>query len=453
MNRRAVTLLFVAIAGCALYSDVTIVPLSVQPANIEHPNDLSAMIRKADLVRAVQLAPAIEAKRSSAQELAALGNAELISGRYNEARRHLRAAIDLSPFRTTYSNIAWDLSQVEYMTDNYEASLEWARIAAEHGMVIKTWHTDYLAALSGLNVYQISGHRVERVSMRTTKPDVPRIEVRLNKSKTVPGIIDSGAVTSIVSQQLATQLGLKLLGDFQGTFTGLLGEPIPVHFALLDTMEIGDMTVSKVPVAIMADDKMKFFTAGKREIHIDLLIGTSFLKQFRTELDFRRNLVTFTALTSADRRPSPDQNIFIEAFRPAVRGTINRHGWYMFILDTGSEVTFLNQKHIEDFPIQLLAPKVHSAMLQGLGGAQKHGPKVENVELGFDKWAGVFHNLPMYDSSETDRTAGIVGENYLRNFIVTIDFGKMRLDLTPINPLGPLPEILSPTQKPQLPPS
>jgi hypothetical protein len=306
-----------------------------------------------------------------------------------------------------------------------------------------------LASLAGVNVYQVSGRRVERVNMRSSRPDVPRIDVRLNKAKTVQGIIDSGAVVSIVSQRLADELKIKSLGDFQGTFTGLLGEPIPVRFALLDTMEIGDMVVSKVPVAIMADDMMKFFIAGKNEFHIDLLIGTNFLKEFRIELDYRRNQVTFTPLTSADRRPATDQNLFIEGFRPAVRGTINRHGWFMFVLDTGSEVTFLNEKHIEDLPIQLLAPKVHSAMLQGLGGAQKHGPKVENVELGFDKWAGVFHNLPMYDSTEADRSAGILGENYLRNFVVTIDFGKMRMELVPVNPLTTAPELFDPGAKPQ----
>lgn len=453
MKRLLLALLAVTIARCTLYSDVTIVPLSVQPGNIDQPSDLNTMIRKADLVRAVQLAPAIEAKRNrSVQELAALGSAEMISGRYDEARRHLRAAIDLAPFRTVYSTIAWDLSQLEYMANNYEASLDWARIAVDHGMVIKKWHMEYLAALSGVNVYQVSGRRVERVSMRSSHPDVPRVEARLNKTKTVSGIIDSGAVICIVSEQLAAELGLKPLGDIRGTFTGLLNEPIPVRFALLESMELGDMVVSKIPVAIMADEKMKFFITGKKEFRIDLLIGTNFLKEFRTELDFRRNQVTFTSLTSADRRPVPDQNLFIEGFRPAVRGTINRHGWFMFILDTGSEVTFLNEKHMEDLPIQLFAPKVHSAMLQGLGGAQKHGPKVENVELGFDKWAGIFHNLPMYDSVEADRTAGIVGENYLRNFIVTLDFGRMRLDLKPINPFVGNPDISIDTQ-PIRPPS
>src|SRR5436309_12818111 len=115
MNRRLAALVAMAIAGCALYSDVLIVPLTVQPANIEHPNDLNSMIRKADLVRAVQLAPSIDAKHSrSAQELAALGNAEMVSGRYDEARRHLRAALDLAPCRNVSATITWYLSELDY---------------------------------------------------------------------------------------------------------------------------------------------------------------------------------------------------------------------------------------------------------------------------------------------------------------------------------------------------
>ena len=41
--------------------------------------------------------------------------------------------------------------------------------------------------------------------MRSGRPEVPRVDVRLNKLKTVPGIIDSGAVLSIVSQRLADE--------------------------------------------------------------------------------------------------------------------------------------------------------------------------------------------------------------------------------------------------------
>jgi len=420
-------------AACAsLTADVQIVPLTVTPANIERGSDIASMIRKADLVRAVSLAPIIDQKGSqSANELAAIGKAELIAGRYDDARRHLRAALSLEPFRTTYALVAWDLSQLEYMTNNFEASLDWARVAGEHGIVVRPWHTEYLASLQHIDTYQLSGPKTTWVPMRVGKPEVPRVELKAN-TKPVSAIIDSGAVLSIVSQKLAASIPVRSLGEFHGDFSGLLGEPIQVRFGLLDTLQIGEMTLSNVPVAIMPDDKMKFLVAGKKEFHIDFLLGANLLKEFKTDLDFRHNTVTFTHLTGADRHPTADQNLYIDAFRPVVRGAVNRHGWFLFVLDTGSEVTFLNEKQIDSLPIQVLAPKIHNAMLQGLGGTQKHGPKVENVEIGLDRWAGIFHDLPMYDSGEADKTTGIIGENFLHNFVVTIDFGRMKLELNPI---------------------
>ncbi len=425
-------LLLVA-AGCSLETQVQIVPLKYTSADVQRGTDLPSMIRKADIMSAVSLASVVEQKQHrSASELASLGQAEMIAGRFDEARRHLRAAIDLQPFRTTYATIAWDLSQLEYMCNNYDASLEWARIASDHGVIVRTWHMQYLEALANVNVYAFRGPRSERIPMRVSKPDVPRVDVKLNKTRIVSGIIDSGAVVSIIPEGLAASLPVRSLGNFDGSFSGLVAEPIPVRFGILDSVQLGDMTLENVPVAIMSDKKMRFLVNGKNEFHMDLLLGANLLKEFRTDLDFRRNLVTFTHLTNADRHPAPDQNLFYESFRPAVRGFVNRRGWYLFILDTGSEVTFLNEKELADLPIQALAPKIHSAMLQGLGGAQKHGPKVQNVELGLDKWGGVFKDLPMYESPEVDRTTGIVGENFLRNFIVTIVFGRMRLDLSPI---------------------
>jgi hypothetical protein len=248
----------------------------------------------------------------------------------------------------------------------------------------------------------------------------------------VSAIVDSGAVLSIVSQSLASSLPVRSLGDFEGTFSGLLGEPIPVHFGILDSVEVGRMVIANVPVAIMPDDKMKFLVSGKKEFKIDFLLGAHLLKEFRIELDFRRNNLTLTRIPPSARRPVADQNLFIEQFRPAIRGTVNRHGWFVFILDTGSEVTFLNERQLGALPIQIFAPKVHNATLQGLGGAKKHGEKLENVEIGIDRWAGTFHTIPMYDAGEHERTTGIVGENYLKNFDVVIDFGRMRVDLAPV---------------------
>jgi hypothetical protein len=417
------------LAGCALYTDVSIAPLIVMPTGIERGSDVASMVRKADYLRAIELASLVEGRpRRSYQELAALGAAELASGRYDAARHHLRAALDLEPPRVVFAGVAWDLAQVEYMRNNYESSLDWAQSAVDHGLNVKRWHIDYLRALKSVHVYRFSGLPSDELAMKIGRPDVPRVDVKLNKTRTLNAVVDSGAVLCIISEHYAGALQLQQIPDVEGTFYGLLGEPIAVHFAVLRSLELGDIVVENVPVAIMPDDKMKFLVTDKKEFNIDFLLGANLLKEFRIEMDFAREAITFTHLTEADRRPAPDQNLFIEGFRPIVRGMINRHGWFTFVLDTGSEVTFLNQAQLARLPVKAIAPKMHDATLQGLGGSKKRGGRLDDIELGIDRWAGTFRTIPMYDSGD-ERASGILGENFLKNFRVVLDFGRMRLDL------------------------
>lgn len=427
----ASALVAVAATGCALYSDVSIGPLIILPTKIDRGADIQQMIRKADYLRALEMAPSIEGRQKpSAPDLVSLGYAEMAAGRYDSARQHLRAALALNPTRTSYAEAAWHLSQVDYMTNNYATALEWAGIANEHGLTVMQWHTDYLRALRDVASYQFEGAARDDLEMRIGRPDVPRIELRMNNLREpITGVIDSGAVLSIMSERLAATVSPRILDVKGGTFFGLLGEPIPVRFGLVDSLHLGLITVRNVPVAIMPDEKMKFFVSGDREFSMDFLLGANLLKEFRMELDFARNRATFTRLTTADRRPAANQNLFFENFRPVVRGTIQKRGWFVFIVDTGSEVTYLNESQLRSMPIDYFTPRVHSATLQGLGGSRKRGSKIEDVEIGVDKWAGTFKTLPMYTGNENERAVGIIGENFLKQFRVVIDFGTMRMDL------------------------
>ncbi|HVS30486.1 MAG TPA: retroviral-like aspartic protease family protein [Thermoanaerobaculia bacterium] len=417
---------------CALYTDVTIQPLIVSPEKIERGADIHSMLRKADYLRAVGMASSIEARqRPNATDLLALGTAELASARFDSARKHLRTALDLSPDRQTYAEIAWALSQIEYLTNSYATSLEWARLASQSGLTVLQWHLEYLEAMSSVPAYRFGGMPSDEIQLFIGRPDVPRVNVRINREgEPHSAVIDSGAVLSIMSERLAATTSIRILPIGRGTFYGLLGEPILVRFGLLDSLELGAVVVENVPVAIMPDEKMRFVVRDRKEFHIDLLLGANLLKEFRMELNFSRNRATFTRLTSRDRNPAPDQNLFFDNFRPHVRGTVNRHGWFLFVIDTGSEVTYLNEAQMSRLPINSFAPRVHSATLQGLGGAKKRGAKIENVELGFDRWAGVFRTIPMYSAGEHDRSIGIIGQNFLQKFNVVMDFGTMRLNLS-----------------------
>lgn len=420
----------VLLSGCTLYNEVSIKPMPMTPAGIERGADIQDMVKRADYLRAYEQGKILDARqRQSYADLAALGAAELSGGRFDDARRHLRGALDLNPPRETYAAICWDLSQLEYLANNYSTSLEWANMASDYGLSIKKWHLDYLEALSTVKAYQFRGTISDQVPMRVGRPDVPRVDIVLNGAKDASAIIDSGAVLSIISNSLAESLPIRRLGTFSGTFFGLLGEPIRVEFGLIDTIEIGAITIDNVPVAIMPDENMSFLVSGRREFKMDFLLGANLLKEFRTELDFRRNRATFTRLTPADRVPAADQNLYFDGFRPAIRSTVNKKGWYLFVLDTGSEVTYLNDAQLRHLPIDAYAPRMHNATLQGLGGSKKRGAKIENVDVGVDKWVGTFKSLPTYSSGDEQRAVGIIGENFLKRFVVVLDFGRMRLDL------------------------
>jgi tetratricopeptide (TPR) repeat protein len=429
-RKRAAVAFLIALSGCALYKDVSIQPLLLTPASIDRESDIQSMLKKADYAHSLEQAARDPKQQRLAAELAGYGNAYLASGRFDDARRNLRLALDLNPVRSSYADIAWDLSQVELLSNNFDSSLEWANIAISRGMKIRQWHLDYLKALAGTPVYRFSGKSEERLPFHFGRPDVPRIMVRVNGGEDMEAIVDSGAVLSIISSRLAASLPVRSLGTFQGTFYGLLGEPINVSFGILDTLELGGMVVENIPVAIMPDEKMRFLINKKegKEFSMNFLLGTSLLKEFRLDLNFDTRHITFKHLTARDRQPDADQNLFFKGFRPHVRAAVNRKGWFLFVIDTGSEITFLNEARMSDLPVAVFGSQ-HSATLQGLGGSMKHGSKLVDVEVGIDQWAGTFETMPMYAGDENDAAVGIIGQNFLGHFNVVIDFGRMRVDL------------------------
>lgn len=417
----------VVAARCSLYSDVSVSPLQLRPGDITNHTNISSALSRSDFLQAVALRAQIDkSSRVAVADLAGLGRAELAAGYFDDARRHLREVFDHGVAPAIAAQVAWDLSQVEYLNNDYAAALDWAERARDQGLNIRQWHLDFLRAMMAEQPYRFSGARSARVSMTSKAPRVPRITVTANGTAVV-GIIDSGAAMSIASRSFAERANVRYLGEFEGIFNGLLGEPIPVRFGIIDHLQIGNLEVHGVPVAIMADQKLQFVTTNRAPFAMELLLGANFLKEFIVELNFPTDRATFTKITRAPRRFDRNQNLFWVGYRPHVRGTVNNKGWYLFAIDTGSEVTFLNENEISATTLRN-SHGYHSSLLQGLGGATKRGIKLENVSLGIAGWSGDFRTLPLY-SSESSNALGIIGENLLHQFKVTLDFAAMRLTL------------------------
>lgn len=417
-------LLILLICGCTLQNDVVVYPLLTSPPRRLF-STLVSSVEAGDYVRAMTFIEASASKTGRpAEESAALGRAELVSGRYEAANVHLQEALARESSREKVAMIAFDLSQTAYLTDRFPDARRWARAAADYGLPIRSWYLAFLDALSGVPSLTIEGVATE-TAFDFGDPDIPRIQVKVNGARDVSSILDTAAVLTIVSEKLAADLSIRKLGEFNGTFVGLIGEPIRVTFGVLDSIRIGGMEARNVPVAIMPDDKLSFFVVEKRPFKMDLLLGMNLLRRFKLDLRFNGRVLSMTPIERKDDTVQ-DPNLFLVDFRPMVPASIHRKGSYPFLLDTGSEVTFLNSTTLSDTSVRG-AKTVHGATLQGLGGARKYGEKIGAVELGVAGWGANYEALPLY---EHDSSAfGIVGQSFLKHFRVVIDFGRMRLDL------------------------
>lgn len=418
------------VTGCVVYDQVSVYPIVLRISESQTNRRLTSVVQ---LVENNEYGDALKMgwtvaqhPHASARELAALGRAEMVGGRFEQANIHLRKALEEDPPRQIAAEANWDLSQVAYLQDDYANALALAKEAVRYGLPVQKWDLDLLQALSSRSTPpEVTPVDSGYLPMRFGRPDIPRFTVMVNGDKPVEAIIDSGAVFTIVSESFAKTARVKPLGDVGGDLIGLLGEPIRVRYGIIDSIAIGPVVVRNVPVAIMPDDKLSFVSVQKRPFHMSVLLGTNLLKNFRIEIDVARKRVRFTPVELTHDTPRRDQNLFYMGLRPMIEAAIDRHGWYLFLLDTGSEITFLNFATLNQTSLGRWS-KIHGATLQGLGGAMKHGSRLQNVELSTGGWAGKFSTIALYS---TDTPAfGIIGQNFLSKFRVIIDFGKMRID-------------------------
>ncbi|HUO84604.1 MAG TPA: pepsin/retropepsin-like aspartic protease family protein [Thermoanaerobaculia bacterium] len=398
--------------------------VTLRPDMIQRPT-LQSAVKGGDCISALDLAALID--KPDDREKLLLAQAQLRCGRFAEAGRNAKEVLEGTSIREQKVSSLWILSQAAYMANDFNLAHQYAAEARRSGLQVLGWHLTLLESLAATELYRIDGDRDTTVEMTSRNPGIPRIPVRMEGQPAI-AVIDSGAAHTIVSESLAGTVGLVPIENARGVFYGLLGEPIAVSLSRIDSLEIGSMTVRNVPVAIMSDEKLSFFTRNQQRIRLDLLLGAMLLKEFRIRLDSASDRASFTALSETDRRPAPDQNLFFLEFRPYVRAVVNGYGWYPFLLDTGSEITWLNRSRLRiDTPL-FSSGGAHRARLQGLGGAQVWGEKLSNVSIGIGGWAGRFRHLPLYSGSESEGV-GIIGQNLLSHFIVEIDFGRMRVEL------------------------
>ena len=255
------------------------------------------------------------------------------------------------------------------------------------------------------------------------------VPVQVNDRGPFDFILDTGAGTSLLSSELAAQLGVKILGIKEGQTAG---GKVSVSLAKVESLAVGEAKLDNVDVAVV-DLGHLGKTVGAT---IEGDIGYNFLKHFRITIDYRGSEIRFEDPNGIDSfGHTAKTEVPIRLANPAkplilVDAYANGRGPYQFAIDTGTSTTAITpeaarQLGVETSPIgPITTGSARVAASAGnLKSFQVGGARIDSIPVIV---ADFFDALSSAVGAKLD---GIVGYNFLRNYKVMIDYPGELLSL------------------------
>jgi hypothetical protein len=258
-----------------------------------------------------------------------------------------------------------------------------------------------------------------------------RMEVRVNHSKPLKFIFDTGASFSVISSRRATELGLKSQGEAQGNATGgrIKGSYTKGVSLSVQGAEVFNQLIASIPIS------------PPPGFEFDGVIGQNFIEQFVVEIDYENKFMnlydprTYTysgkgevipLLLATGKTPLVNTKIILEGRAP-VEARLE--------VDTGADGTFIiNSPLVKKQKLAEAILKTGQSNNNGAGGEQKLlVGRVKAVQLG----RLVFDSPPVGLSQDTEGAGaseendGVVGGEIFRRFKMILDYSRKQMILEP----------------------
>jgi hypothetical protein len=258
-----------------------------------------------------------------------------------------------------------------------------------------------------------------------------RMKVRVNNSRPLTLIFDTGATVNALHPKVISELGLKTGEAVEGTGTGgrIHGNLAGKATISVDGVVVPDQLIVSLPFE--APSGFEF----------DGVIGYDFIKAFVVEIDYPNKIMTLydpasyvyrgrgsvVPLDLKNRRTPQLKGTFIFGKKPPV---VARLG-----LDTGEDSAFsLNTPFVERQRLLETQKNTDASFSRGAGGIQQRAvAKAQRVSIGIYS----FKNVPVAFAQEKvgagadTKEDGIIGGEVLRRFRVIIDYSRNRMILEP----------------------
>ncbi len=330
------------------------------------------------------------------------------------------------------AELAWLLSQGAYWEGEFSTAGRWGRVAQREGKRVPDGWLVFLESQSRRVPYGgASGGERFSLPVAFGRPNLLRLAVRVNGHAAEEMILDSGASLSLLTESAAVRLGVTFVPGATASAKGLHATDLPMRLGWVDSLRLGDVTLTDVPVGVLPDGTLTFETAALGVFSLNGVLGAHFMKEFDWRLAYGDRLVHARRLERSLVRGSKDQNLFFRRMKPMARASLNGHPWSLFLLDTGSEPSMVTRRGLRKTPLFEIEA-AYPVTLEGIGKSRVSWAKISNVTVGVGAYMVRFRDIVVKEEADGIED-GILGESFLSPFDVEIRFGAMILSLE--NPL------------------
>lgn len=266
--------------------------------------------------------------------------------------------------------------------------------------------------------------------VRVRLDELGAVDVSVNGKGPFHFVLDTGAGITVLSPACAARLGID--GGTAGRVDGAVGSAAIRRVSLGDlrigTIDLHDVEAAVVPLPLDLTYQGNYGT-------IDGIVGASFLRHFAVTMDLDGGWAAFQDPQSfVPAKGAVVESADLSSGSPVVAGSVDGAAG-QFLIDTGNDGGLtLTHGFVAANGIAARYPSHIMQRFAGVGGASQ----AEVVRL--DAFALGGYALPQTIATLADvasgsladaRLAGNVGDDVLRRFVLTVDYGGARVAFVP----------------------
>ena len=395
---------------------------------------------------------ALTLNENEAIAIAGLAMVDYYENRMAQCVNGLRRASSIDPGEPDY---VFNLGQAAARSERYKEAAD----AYERFLVIAP-RTDEerRARIHGLieflrylgrqgSLYGLGGSDRAVISFESPD-DRPLVKIRVNGSKEyLRFVLDTGSGMSVLSEETARKIGVKAIahGGLARAVGG--GGRFEIVYGYLDSLEVGEIRVTNVPVYIR-----HFFDETNP---VDGYLGISALSRMIMSVDYGTHKLTLTRKRNSEANVAANASSKTGKVDPArpgidfpVRTTasgflsgevvIDGIGKPLnFIIDTGATISVLSQRAAA---LEEARPFIQPGNMRvfGAAGVAENVKTAALPRVAVGSYSREKVNAAVLDLDPVNETAGflqsgILGGNFLRHYRVIFDFEKGIVRFEPLD--------------------